>query len=109
MGKSEKDVIAALEKRVAQAEEANQMVVKAFEALAKPARKSITEIQVMNKTEIDNSQQTGPMTVEQVKEKARKLSPAKLEKSERDLINRLFISGEGAEEVERIIHSKGGK
>jgi len=86
--------------------------VKAFEVLTKPSRKSITEIQVMQKSEGDvngGANNGQPMTAEQTKEAARKLAPQKLEKGERDMVNKFFITGEGQKEVEKLIHSKGGK
>ena len=112
MGKSEE--IADLKKQVAELAAANQQIVKAFEVLAKPSRKSITDIQFMAKSEADagasqDNSQKGPMTVAQVKDAVSKIAPAKLEKSERDMVNKFYLSGEGKEEVEKLIHSKGGK
>lgn len=109
MNKSEE--ISALKKQVAELAAANEQIVKAFEVLTKPSRKSITEIQVMQKSDADVPP-TGagqPMTAEQTKEAARKLAPQKLEKGERDMVNKFFITGEGQKEVEKLIHSKGGK
>ena len=108
MEKSEK--LAALEARVAQQDQALETITKAFEALAKPQRKSITEIQVMNKSEADaGAGSNRPMSDGEIKEAARKLNPSSLSKSERELVNGLFLRGEGAKEVEKLINSKGGK
>lgn len=115
MQKSEKDqVIAALQKQVGDQAAAIEQITKAFEVLAKPSRKSITEIQYMAKSEADapangGTGETAAMTKEQVKEAARKLNPAKLEKAERDMVNKFYLEGVGQKEVEKLIHSKGGK
>lgn len=108
-GMEKSEAITALESKVAELTAANEQIVKVFEVLTKPARKSITEIQVMQKSEGDSPSANEPMTLEQTKEAARKLSPAKLEKGERELVNKLFLTGEGHKEVEKLIHSKGGK
>jgi len=106
MEKSEK--VMELEKKIAEQAQAIEQITKAFEVLAKPSRKSITDIQVMAKSEADSGQ-NGPMTQDEIKSKAGKLSPASLSKSERDLVNRFFLHGEGQQEVEKLINSKGGK
>lgn len=112
MNKSEdKAVIEKLTKQVGEQAQAIEQITKAFEVLTKPSRKSITDIQVMHKSEFDAPPADGsqPMTKDQVKEGARKLNPAKLEKGERDQMNKFFITGEGQAEIEKLIHSKGGK
>lgn len=112
MGKSEKDMkIGALEKQVAEQAQAIEQITKAFEVLTKPSRKSITDIQVIQKSEFDAPPADGsqPMTTEQAKAALRKIPMGKLEKSERDQVNKFFITGEGQQEIEKLIHSKGGK
>lgn len=107
MEKSEK--VSELEKKVAEQAQALEQITKAFEALAKPSRKSITDIQFMAKSEHDNAGSNKPMTAEEIKEKARKLNPAALTKSEREMINAFYLRGEGQDEVQKLINSKGGK
>lgn len=113
MEKSEdKAVIEALTKQVGEQAQAIEQITKAFEVLTKPSRKSITDIQVMHKSELDAAPAAGDaatMTKEQVDAGARKLQPAKLEKSEREMVNKFFITGEGKDEVAKLINSKGGK
>jgi hypothetical protein len=107
MGKSEA-AIADLKKTIAAQGQALEQITKAFEVLTKPSRKSITEIAVLNKSESD-SNESQPLTVEQIKAKAGKLKSSELTKSERESVNKFFLYGEGQEEVEKLIHSKGGK
>jgi hypothetical protein len=110
MEKSEQK-IAELQKQVADLAAANEQVIKAFEVLAKPARKSITDIQVIEKSDFARQDDRNrPLSTEEIKERAGRLcrNPGSLQKHERDMINRFFIQGEGAQEVEKLIHSKGG-
>lgn len=114
MGKSEdKATIEALRKQVGEQAQAIEQITKAFEVLTKPSRKSITDIQVIQKSEFDapgaGNGEGQPMTKEQAKEALRKIPGTKLEKSERDMVNKFFITGEGQKEIEKLIHSKGGK
>jgi len=113
MEKSENSVIAALQKQVTEQAEALAHVTKAFEVLAKPSRKSITDIQFMAKSDADPGQPgqngTRPMSRDEVKAEARKLQPGSLTKHERDMVNSFYISGDGQAEIEKLIHSKGGK
>jgi len=49
------------------------------------------------------------MSRDEVKAAAGKLKPQNLSKDERDVVNRFYLQGEGQSEVEKLIHSKGGK
>jgi pyruvate/2-oxoglutarate dehydrogenase complex dihydrolipoamide acyltransferase (E2) component len=113
MEKSESGMIAALQKQVAEQAAALEHVTKAFEVLAKPSRKSITDIQFMAKSDADQNQPgsvgSRPMSKDEVKAAVRKISPGALTKNERDMVNRFFIEGDGQAEIEKLIHSKGGK
>ena len=106
MQKSE-DMI-ALQKKVDDQAQAIELMTKAFEVFAKPTRKSVTDIQFINKSE-DNSKPA--MSFEETKKAAADLAKSgKLDKSERETVNQFFLSkGEGLEQVQKIIHSKGGK
>ena len=109
MNKSESAVITSLQKTVAEQAQAIEMITKAFETIAKPQRKSVTNIQVMQKSEFENGGEK-QLSKEEIKEKATKLSKsASLNSDERTLINRFFLQGEGQDEVQKLIHSKGGK
>jgi hypothetical protein len=101
----------ALKKQVADQAQALEQITKAFEALAKPSRKSITDIQFMAKSEADAGQAGNgkAMTKEEIKTQAAKLNPANLSKSERDMINAFYLRGESQDEVQKLINSKGGK
>jgi hypothetical protein len=103
--KSEK--VIALEKKVAEQAQALEQITKAFEVLAKPTRKSITEIQVMEKGEITRS--TKPMSKDEIRTAYMKLPTSSLSKHERDAVNRFFLYGEGQQDIEKLINSKGGK
>jgi hypothetical protein len=113
MEKSENSTIAALQKQITEQAEALAHVTKAFEVLAKPSRKSITDIQFMAKSDADPGQPGAvgarPMSRDEVKAAAGKLKPQNLSKDERDVVNRFYLQGEGQSEVEKLIHSKGGK
>jgi hypothetical protein len=104
MEKSEK--ISALEKQIADQNKALENIAKAFEIIAKPQRKAVTEIDFIRKSEAESSDKT--MTLEEVKAKANKLAPASLTKSERDQVNSFMLYGEGKEQIEKLIKSKGG-
>lgn len=106
MNKSE-DMI-ALQKKVDDQAQAIELMTKAFEVFAKPQRKSVTDIQFINKSE-DSGKPA--MSFEDTKKAAADLAKSgKLDKSERETVNQFFLSkGEGLEQVQKIIHSKGGK
>ena len=109
MNKSESAVITALQKTVADQAQAIEMITKAFETIAKPQRKSVTNIQVMQKSEFENGGEK-QLSKEEIREKASKLSKSgTLNSDERSLINRFFLQGEGQDEVQKLINSKGGK
>jgi len=109
MMKSEE--VSALKKQLAEQGQALEQITKAFEALAKPSRKSITDIQFMAKSEADAGQggNAKPMSKDEIKAAAGKLSPGSLTKAERETVNAFFLRGEGQDEVQKLINSKGGK
>ena len=113
MQKSENQIVAALQKQVAEQAAALEHVTKAFEVLAKPSRKSITDIQFMAKSDADPGQPGAsvprPMSRDEAKSAVGKIQPADLTKNERDMVTRFFIQGDGQAEIEKLIHSKGGK
>jgi len=63
-----------------------------------PSRKSLTEDDVITKGGSLNKSEPG-MTKEQIDEKASKLTRQSLNKSERDVLNKWFVNGHGAEAV----------
>jgi hypothetical protein len=107
MQKSESK-ISALEKKIQEQDTALKVITQAFETLARPQRKSVTDMQFIAKGEETSSSK--PMTSEEIRKKANDLAKSSsLSKSEREMINRFFLYKEGADEVTKLINSKGGK
>lgn len=108
MQKSESIKISVLEKKIQEQDEALRVITQAFETLARPQRKSVTDMQFIAKGE--ETFTSKQMTVDEVKKKANDLAKSgSLTKSERDTINRFFLYKEGMEDVTKLINSKGGK
>jgi hypothetical protein len=104
-GKSEE--MSALRKQVEDQGKALEAVTKAFEILAKPQRKSVTDIQFISKSDIDPANQPKELSKEEIQSWVKKTGPAALNKSDRETISNYFLSGSGKKDVEKIINSKG--
>ena len=107
MEKSEK--VASLEAKVAQQEKALENIAKAFEILAKPQRKAVTDIQYIRKSEAEQGAGKTDHSKEEIKAWHAKVGAGSLSKSEREQVNSYFLYDEGKEEIEKLINSKGGK
>jgi len=101
MEKSEK--FASLAKTVEEQKRAIEMMTKAFELLARPERKAVTDLAVIQKSEPEHKE----LSKSEIDERIRKVSPASLTKAERETVNAYLLHGEGKEQIEKII-SKGG-
>lgn len=109
MQKSEdKAKIASLEKTMAEQAEALKVITQAFETLARPQRKSVTDMQFIAKGEDMGGK--APMTSEEIRAKATALSKSgSLDANERNTINTYFLHKTGQDDVVKLINSKGGK
>lgn len=106
---SKSDELVALKKTIEEQSKSIELLGKAFEALTKPQRKAVTEIEYIKKSEIEEISKSKEMSKDDLKDLYLKINPGSLSKSERSVINNYFLNGENKREVEHIIQSKGGK
>jgi hypothetical protein len=111
MGKSEdlaKSENVSLKQKLADQEIAITNLTKAFEALAKPQRKAVTDLEFIKKSDTED-QSSRELSKEEIREAYGKIGPAALSKGERDLVSDYFLHNTKKREVEQLIQSKGGK
>jgi hypothetical protein len=99
---------AALKKTIEEQSKSIELLGKAFEALTKPQRKAVTDIEYIKKSEAEETSKSN-LSKDEIRDLYTKINPGTLSKSERSMVNNYFLNGENKSEVEHIIQSKGGK
>jgi outer membrane biosynthesis protein TonB len=106
---AKEDELIALKKTIEEQSKSIELLGKAFEALTKPQRKAVTDVEYIRKSEVEENSKSRNLSKDEIRDLYGKINPGSLSKGERSMVNNYFLNGENKKEVEQIIQSKGGK